>query len=96
MLTVSSGTLAAHSTATAKVGAVASSGITVPFQNAKLTFSYAGSTVNGIVPTNSGIAIGEDITTRYLIPMAFVLLVLLFAAYYIRRMAVPSVPASQK
>jgi hypothetical protein len=96
LLSVRLNTLAADSTATATVSAVASSGISIPFANAVLTFNYAGSTVNGVVPTNSGIAIGEDITTRYLIPMAFVFFVLLFAAYYLRRMAAPTARASQK
>jgi hypothetical protein len=96
MITINAGTLAANGTATSTANAVASSGITIPFVKGVLTFSYAGVTVNGIVPTGSGIAIGEDITTRYLIPTAFVLLVLLFTAYYVRRKAIPTVPASPK
>jgi len=95
-LTISMGTLAAHGTATATVSAVASSGITIPFDKAKLTFSYSGTSISGIVPTGSGIAIGEDVTTRYLIPMAFVFLVLLFTVFYVRRKATPTVPASPK
>jgi hypothetical protein len=95
-LIVSPGNLAAHSTATASATAVASSGITIPFDKAKLTFSYSGTSISGIVPTGSGIAIGEDVTTRYLIPMAFVFLVLLFTAFYVRRKAAPTVPASPK
>jgi hypothetical protein len=93
---VSPGNLAAHGTATATATAVASSGITIPFAKAKLTFSYSGTSISGIVPTGSGIAIGEDITTRYIIPMAFVFLVLLFTAFYVRRKATPTVPASPK
>jgi len=95
-ITVNPGNLAAHSTSTASVTAVASSGITIPFDKAKLTFSYSGTSISGIVPTGSGIAIGEDITTRYLIPMAFVFLVLLFTAFYVRRKAAPISPASPK
>ena len=94
--TVSPGDLAAHSTFTATATAVASSGITIPFDKAKLTFSYSGTSISGIVPTGSGIAIGEDVTTRYLIPMAFIFLVLLFTAFYVRKKAAPTVPASPK
>ena len=93
---VSPGSLAAHGTVTATATAVASSGITIPFDKATLTFSYSGTSINGIVPSGSGIAIGEDVTIRYLIPMAFVFLVMLFTAFYVRRKAAPTVPASQK
>jgi len=93
---VSLGNLAAHSSASATATVVASSGITIPFDKAKLTFSYSGASISGIVPTSSGIAIGEDVTTRYLIPMAFVFLVMLFTAFYVRRKAAPTVPASPK
>jgi len=95
-LTVGPSDLAAHGTNTATATAVASSGITIPFDKAKLTFSYSGTSINGIVPIGSGIAIGEDVTTRYLIPMAFVFLVMLFTAFYVRRRAAPTVPASPK
>jgi hypothetical protein len=94
-LTVSAGSLAPGSNATASARAVASSGITIPFSAATLTFSYAGTTVNGVVPKGSGIAISEDVTTRYLIPTAIVLLVMLGVAFYMRRMA-SSGAASQK
>jgi len=94
LLTITAPTLAAHATATATASGVASSGITIPFSNAKLTFNYAGHTVNGVLPSNSGIAIAEDVTTRYLIPIAIVVLGLLATAFYVRRKAAPSVPAS--
>jgi len=87
VLTFSPGSLAGHSAATATAIAVAGSGITIPFAKAKLTFTYGGSSISGVVPSGSGIAISEDITTRYLIPTAFVLLALLFTAYYLRRKA---------
>ena len=95
-LTFALGGLAAHAKATATAAAVASSGITIPFDKAKLSFSYAGNTIKGIVPSGSGIAIAEDVTTRYLLPTALVLLVLLFTAYYVRKKAAPNVPASPK
>jgi len=95
-LTFAPGGLAAHAKATATATAVASSGITIPFDKAKLTFSYAGNTIKGIVPSGSGIAIAEDVTTRYLLPTALVLLVLFFTAYYVRKRAAPTVPASPK
>jgi len=94
-LTVSSSTLAAHAKVNASASGVASSGIIVPFNRATLTFSYAGSTVGGRIPTQ-GIAIGEDVTTRYLVPTALVLLALLATAYYVRRKAQPTAQASPK
>lgn len=95
LLTVTAGSLGPHSSTTATASAVASSGIVVPFDKAKLTFTYAGVTINGLVP-KAGIGINEDVTTRYLIPTAFILLALLATAFYVRRKAAPSVPASQK
>lgn len=94
-LTVSVGTLGPGDNVTATVNAIAGSGITIPFADAKLTFSYGGVTVNGGVPKSSGIAISEDVTKRYLIPIAFILLVMLAVAFYVRRLA-SSAPASQK
>jgi hypothetical protein len=96
LLTVSAGSLAAHSAVTASASAVASSGITIPFQKAKLTFTYAGISINGVLPSKAGIAIGEDVTTRYLIPTGFVLLAVLAVAFYVRRKAATSAPSSPK
>ena len=95
-LTMNVGSIAAHQTATATVSVVASSGITIPFEGAKLTFSYSGSSINGTLPTGSGIAIGENVATRYLIPMAIIFVVLILTAFYVRRKAAPTVPASPK
>ncbi|MBI3840431.1 MAG: hypothetical protein HY297_00495 [Thaumarchaeota archaeon] len=95
VLTVSFGSIAAGSAATATSTAGASSGIAVPFEKAKLTFVYQGATVNGKVPSK-GIAIGEDVTTRYIIPTGIVLVVLLATAFYVRRAASVSVQAAQK
>ncbi|HLQ06597.1 MAG TPA: hypothetical protein VK126_02450, partial [Nitrososphaerales archaeon] len=94
-LTVSSASLSPHSQIDASAAAVATSGILVPFDKGELTFSYSGVTLNGITPSK-GIAVGEDVTTRYLIPTAFILLVLLMVAFYVRRKAAPSAPAPQK
>ena len=95
-LTVSANDLPAHSSLRANATVVASSGITIPFDKAKLTFAYGGVAVNGVVPSSSGIAVGENITTRYLIPILGVLVVLLLTAVYLRRKAAPTVPSSQK
>jgi len=70
----------------AKVTATASSGQTIPFNKAKLTFSYANATLNGRLPS-TGIAISEDVTVRYLLPIGFVLLALIATAVEVRRMA---------
>ncbi|HEY6282344.1 MAG TPA: hypothetical protein VIW22_00280, partial [Nitrososphaerales archaeon] len=94
-LTVSSSSLSPHSSIVASAAALATSGILVPFDKGKLTFSYSGVTINGIVPSK-GIAVGEDVTTRYLIPSALVLLVLLMVAFYVRRKAAPSAPVPPK
>lgn len=94
-LTVSAGTLGPHANLTASARAVASSGITVPFSGAKLTFSYSGSTIGGTVPKSSGIAIAEDVTTRYIIPTALIILAAFAVAFYVRRKAATA-PASQK
>ena len=95
VLSVTAGALGAHGSVNASGAAVASSGILVPFNKATLTFTYNGVTVNGILPSK-GIAVGEDVTTRYIIPTALVLLAVLAGAFYVRRLAAPSVPASTK
>lgn len=95
VLTVSAGTLAAHGNFTATADAVASSGITIPFTNGKLTFSYSGTTINGNVPTSSGITIAENVFTRYVIPTAFILIAVFAVAFYVRRLAATA-PASPK
>ncbi len=96
VLKITDGVLDPHGNTTATAAAVASSGITIPFDKATLTFAYQGITVNGRVPTSSGIAIGEDVTIRYIIPTLLVLVVLILTAFYVRRKAGPSVPASPK
>jgi hypothetical protein len=93
VLIFSPGTLAPHSSATATASAVAGSGITIPFDKANITFQYAGSTIKGVLPKN-GIAIAEDVTTRYIIPTAFILLAVLGVAFYVRWKARPSAPSS--
>ena len=95
VLVVSVGTLAAHGNFTATASAVAGSGITVPFAGAKLTFTYSGGTVNGNVPKSSGIAIAENVLSRYILPTGFILLAVLAVAFYVRKKAVTS-PASPK
>ena len=95
LLNITAATLGPHGNITASAAAVASSGITVPFQNAKLHFTYAGGRIAGTVPTSSGVAIGEDVLTRYIIPTAFILIAMFAVAFYVRKKAA-SVPASPK
>lgn len=95
VITILAGTLAPHASIRASARAVANSGITVPFANSKLSFSYAGVTLSGTVPKSTGIAIAEDVTTRYIIPTAFIVIAVFAVAFYVRRKAA-SVPASQK
>jgi hypothetical protein len=87
--------LGSDSNVSASVRVVASSGIVIPFERAKLTFSYSGIIINGVVPKN-GIAIAEDVTTRYIIPTGFIILVVLFVAFYVRRKAGATAPSSRK
>ncbi len=95
VLSISLGQMGARSVYNATGSAVASSGITVPFDKAKFTFVYSSVTVSGKLP-KGGILIGEDVTTRYLLPTALVFLALVATAYYMRRKTAPSVPASPK
>ncbi|MBI3859867.1 MAG: hypothetical protein HY296_06505 [Thaumarchaeota archaeon] len=97
----SSGTLLVHTdsiqprgTFVASASGASGSGIGIPFDSAKLSFSYSGTVVDGTVDTG-GIVIGENVTTRYLIPTAIVFVVLLAAAFYIRSRAETTSPAVQ-
>lgn len=94
-LVVLTSTIQPYGNFTASARAVASSGITVPFEKAKLTFTYSGVTISGTVPKSSGIAIAEDVTIRYVIPTAFVILAVFAVAYYVRRKAATA-PSSPK
>jgi len=95
VLTVSTSSIPAHSDYGATGVAVASSETTVSFGKAKLTFVYEGETIKGTTPTE-GIAVGVNATSRYLIPIAVVIVALLAVAFYVRRMAGSTVPASPK
>ncbi len=95
VITVQAASLGPQSSVSASASAIATSGITVPFKNAKLTYSYSGSTVNGGIPAN-GIAIGEDTLTRYILPTGLAIFAVLAAAFYLRRKGIASVPASQQ
>jgi hypothetical protein len=94
VITLSASSLGPHGNLTATARATASSGITVPFSSAKLSFSYAGATISGTVPRSSGIAIAEDTTARYVVPTVFIILAAFAVAFYIRRKA-STVRASQ-
>ena len=80
---------------TATLTVSSNSGVSIPFSGEKLTFTYAGQSVKGPELT-AGIAINENVLTRYLLPIGLALVVLLAVAVLVRRMAKPSVPASQK
>jgi hypothetical protein len=89
--------LAGNRAYSANVTASSSSGVSVPFSGSKfsLIFSYDGQTVKGSLPSG-GIAINEDVLTRYILPVVLALVVLLVVAVFLRRMAAPSAPASQQ
>jgi hypothetical protein len=95
VLTVSISSLLPHSDYIATGVAVASSATTVSLDNAKLTFMYEGVTIKGTPPTQ-GITIGVNLTSRYLIPIAIAIVALLAVAFYVRRIAGSTVPASPK
>ncbi|MDA4121213.1 MAG: hypothetical protein OK404_02260 [Thaumarchaeota archaeon] len=95
VLTVAFSSMAAHQTLNATAMGVASSGLAVPVDGATLRFNYAGVSVKGKL-VGQGIAIGEDVTTRYLLPTGIVFLALLAAAFYVRRKTFTTAPSSQK
>ncbi len=94
-LTVNIPLLQPHSDYNVTGVAVASSGTTILLKGASLTFVYQGTEIKGFTPTQ-GIVIAENVISRYLIPMAIALVALLAAAFYVRRMAAATVPASPK
>ena len=94
-VTVYFSSLGPRGTAVANASVVAASGQTFSMKDAKLTFVYAGVTVNGAVPTSSSVTIAENVLLRYTIPSAIVLVIALGVAFYIRRLAATA-PASQK
>lgn len=94
-LTISLSSLAAGSSSGAQATVSASSGQTIPFSSASLSFQYANQTLSGSLPSG-GIAISENVTTRYLLPILIAVLALLVVAYEVRKMAFPSAPASPK
>jgi hypothetical protein len=95
VLTIRTPSLLSHSDYNATGVAVVSSATTVPLDKAKLAFVYEGVTIKGTTPTQ-GITIGENVTSRYLIPIAIAFVALLAVAFYVRRMAASTVPASPK
>jgi len=72
-----------------------SSGVSIPFSGSKLTFGYSGTTLKGTVPTN-GIAINENVTTRYVIPVAIAVVVMFAFVVVMRRAVRPGTSSQQK
>ncbi len=95
VLMVNIRSLLSHSSFKVTAEGIASNGATYSWKGASLTFVYGDTTIKGFVP-GKGIVVNEDVTTRYLIPLAVAVIVLLAAAFYVRRLAAPSVPASPK
>ena len=94
-LTISVSSLAAGSSSSAQATVSASSGQTIPFNLATFTFEFANQTLSGSLPSG-GIAISENVATRYLLPLLIAVLALLVVAYEVRKMAFPTAPASPK
>jgi hypothetical protein len=67
----------------------ASSGVTIPFAKASLGFAYSGQSIKGVLtqPPTQGIAINENVLTRYVLPTGAGIIVLLVVAFFVRRMA---------
>lgn len=78
------GSLAGHGSYSGNATVQASSGVTIPFAKASLTFSYSGLRVSGKLPSQ-GIVIGEDVLRRYVLPVILVLVAMLGATVYLRR-----------
>lgn len=94
-LNVSISQLWPHGTYSANVTALATSGTTVPFSSGRLTFLFSEATLNGKLP-QGGIVVGENVFTRYFVPMAIVLVALLATALYVRRIASATGSASRQ
>ena len=95
VLTIRTPSLLLHSDYIATGVAVVSSATTVSLDKAELTFVYEGVTIKGTTPTQ-GLTIGVNVTSRYLIPIVIAFVALLGVAFYVRRMAASTVPASPK
>ena len=87
--------LSGNSVYTATLTGTSSSGVSIPFSGMKFSFESAGQTVS-VPALTTGIAINENVLTRYVLPIVLALIVLLALTAYIRRMARATAPASQQ
>ena len=94
-LNLSVSKLGPHDSYSANMTVRASSGVFKVSSTGKLTFLFSGMTLNGNRPTKD-LGIGEDVLTRYILPTILVLVAVLAAAFYVRRKAGPTVPASRQ
>ena len=83
-LVLTLGTMAARSNTTQTITLLSSTDVTSLFVNSTLTFQYQGATVKGIIviPT---VSVGVDALTRYDLPIALAVVVMVAAAVYIHR-----------
>lgn len=95
VLTVDLGSLGPGAKFVANATGEGSSLSSIPANPGSLTFTFEGTSVKGGV-SGPGVSINVDVTTRYLIPTAVVVLAMLGTALYIRRKAPVTVPAGQK
>jgi hypothetical protein len=95
-LTVTAATLGPQQSLIANATAQASSGVSVLFSKGELGFTYAGATLKSPQSSNKGIVVGEDVLTRYTIPIALVLVCALAVAFFLRRKIFPISPGSQQ
>ena len=93
-LKVAVGDLAAGAKYNATFTAVASSGISIPFDSASLNFTYAGQTISGSLPSQ-GIVISENVTYRYVVPIGIALMALLATVVLVRKIVGSTSPVSQ-
>ncbi|HUI86952.1 MAG TPA: hypothetical protein VLY21_07335 [Nitrososphaerales archaeon] len=84
--------LAGNSAYTANLTASANSGISIPFSGETFSFVYSGQTV-AVPALTTGIAVNENVITRYVLPIGLALVVLLAVAVVLRRMARATSPA---
>jgi hypothetical protein len=65
------------------ISLVSNSGSVLDLTRATLTFIYSGQTLNGIVP-KQGVIIGENVTSRYILPSLLAIISVLAASFYVR------------
>jgi uncharacterized repeat protein (TIGR01451 family) len=83
-LVLTLGTMAARSNTTQSITLLSGTDVTSPFVNSTLTFQYQGATIKGVIALPT-VSVGVDVLTRYDIPIALAVVIMVAAAAYIHR-----------